>query len=268
MSLQFSVITPSFQQGRFIERTIKSVLSQNIPDIEYVICDGGSTDETIEIIKRYEDRIKWISEPDQGQADAVNRGIAMTNGDIIAWINSDDIYYPNTFKIVQEIFINNPEVQIIYGAADHIDEHDQFIEDYPTEYWNYQRLMETCYICQPAVFFRRSMLEKFGLLDVSLNYCMDYELWLRYGKYVSFYYIPQKLAGSRLYNQNKTLGQRELVYREIQKMLQNKFGKIPDTWLWVYARYKIDKIIHVKIPICLKNNQIMIKLCSKIYGKF
>ncbi|MEM7552631.1 MAG: glycosyltransferase family 2 protein [Cyanobacteria bacterium P01_A01_bin.84] len=251
--MKFSVITPSYCQGRFIERTINSVLSQDISDnessaesviksgIEYCVCDGGSNDETIEILHRYDKQIDWVSEPDKGQTDAVNKGISKTTGEIIAWINSDDIYYPGTFKAVEETFTANPEVEIIYGNADWIDENDRVIETFPTEPWNYQRLMETCYICQPAVFFKRNLVEKFGNLDSSLDYCMDYELWLRYGKQIKFYHLPRKLAGSRMYGSNKTLGQRLPAHQEICEMLQNKFGSIPDSWVLGYALVKVEE---------------------------
>lgn len=247
MNLRFSVVTPSFYQGRFIERTIQSVLVQKSSNIEidYVVCDAGSNDQTLEILKRYEDKIRWISEPDQGQADAVNKGIKMTMGDIIAWINSDDVYYSGAFEAVRAIFEAHPDVMAIYGDADHIDELDRVIEAYPTESWNYERLIETCFLCQPAVFFRRSLIETFGNLDASLKYCMDYELWLRWGKHISFYYLPQKLAGSRLYKDNKTLGQRIAVHYEINEMFRRNFGKVPEKWIFGYAHVKIEEDLNL-----------------------
>ncbi|PSB17993.1 glycosyltransferase [Phormidesmis priestleyi ULC007] len=242
MSLKFSVITPSYSQGRFIERTIQSVLKQDA-DIEYVICDGGSKDETVEILKRYEDRLRWVSEPDRGQSDAVNKGLAMTKGEIIAWINSDDVYYSGAFRQVQAVFEAHPEVEIIYGNADYIDEYDRLIEPYPTEAWNYKRLTRVCYLCQPAVFFRRSLVEKYGNLDVALDYCMDYELWLRYGKHIKFYYLPKKLAASRLYKTNKTLGQRLAVCTEINDMLRREIGIVPSHWIFCYSHVKLDQTL-------------------------
>ncbi|MBD2099629.1 glycosyltransferase family 2 protein [Leptolyngbya sp. FACHB-261] len=244
MRLRFSVITPSFCQGQFIERTIQSVLDQRLPkeEYEYIVCDGGSKDETIRVLQHYNQHIKWISEPDKGQADAVNKGILMTAGDIIAWINSDDVYYPNTFEEVREIFEKNPDVQALYGDADHIDEQGQIIGAYPTEPWDYKRLVEICYLCQPAVFFRRSLVENLGTLDSTLQYCMDYELWLRYGQYFQFYYLRKKLAGSRLYASNKTLSQREAVHHEINDMLHQKFNSVPDRWILGYAYIKSQDI--------------------------
>ncbi|RUT07598.1 hypothetical protein DSM106972_018580 [Dulcicalothrix desertica PCC 7102] len=241
MNLKFSVITPSFCQGRFIDRTIKSVLSQNIPDMEYIICDGGSDDETLEVIQKYSDKIRWVSEPDKGQADAVNKGISLTSGEIIAWINSDDIYYPNAFSTVKHLFESNSEIEVIYGHADWIDEYDQVLQQFPTESWNYQYLKEICFISQPAVFFRRSLIQKYGNLDASLNYCMDYELWLRYGEYVPFYQVPQKFAGSRMYKTNKTLGKRLEAHCEINQMLKQKFGRVPDCWLFAYSLMKVEE---------------------------
>jgi glycosyltransferase involved in cell wall biosynthesis len=245
VNLTFSVITPSFCQGRFIERTIKSVLAQKSEsiEVEYIICDGGSTDETVEILKSYGETICWVSEPDRGQSDAVNKGIARTTGDIIAWINSDDTYYPGAFEAVKSVFESNPDVLAIYGDAVHIDERDLLIDPYPTEPWNYKRLIETCFLCQPAVFFRRSLVETLGDLDNTLNYCMDYELWLRYGSKIPFVYLPQKLAASRLYQDNKTLGQRMAVHKEINDMFIQRFDLVPNKWLFAYAQVKVEETL-------------------------
>ena len=255
--MKFSVITPSYCQGRFIERTIESVLQQRVPEIEleYIVCDGGSNDETIEILKRYDDQITWVSEPDGGQADAVNKGISRTNGEIIAWINSDDLYYPGTFTAVQEIFAKNPEVMAVYGDADHIDTEDNVLETYPTEAWNYKHLFEICYLCQPAVFFRRELIEKYGNLDDTLKYCMDYELWLRYGQHTQFYYLPRKLSGSRMYQDNKTLGQRIAVHYEINEMFSSQFNNVPEKWIFAYAHIKIEETLKLNRASIDENRQ-------------
>ena len=241
MSLTFSIITPSYNQGQFIERTIQSVLNQAEITFDYMVCDGGSSDNTLAVLEKYQPYLKWVSEPDEGQADAVNKGIRNTTGDIIAWINSDDVYYPLALRKVRDIFKAFPDVKVVYGNANHIDQTDGIIRPYPTEPWQYNRLKKTCFLCQPAVFFRRSLVERYGGLDNTLQYCMDYELWLRYGQHADFYFLPEKLAGSRMYASNKTMGQALAAHAEINRMLEAKLGVIPANWLLGYALVKVEK---------------------------
>jgi len=232
----FTIITPSFNQGRFIRQTIESVMSQNLSSLEHLIIDGGSNDETLSVLRSFGDSIQWQSEPDSGQAHAINKGLSVARGDIIGWLNSDDIYYPGTLMTVSDIFSKHPDIDIIYGMADHIGEDGAILRPYFSEEWNYERLKEYCFICQPAVFFRRGLIEKFGLLDEKLNYCMDYEYWLRIGREISFYYVKQKFAGSRLHDQNKTIGSTVAVHEEILNMLRDKIGSVSAKWIFGHAR--------------------------------
>ena len=239
--MKVSVVTPSYNQGRFIERTLQSVASQTGAQVEHVVFDGGSTDETIDVLKRYGDRVRWVSKKDKGQTDAVNKGILATDGEVIGWLNSDDIYYAGAIARVAEYFTAHPEVDVVYGAADHIDLNDNAFEAYPSEPWDFERLKETCFICQPALFFRRRVIEDHGLLDDALQYCMDYEYWLRLGKAgVRFEFLDEKLAGSRLYDDNKTLGARIKVHKEINEMFKRTFRKVPDQWLFNYAHAVVE----------------------------
>jgi glycosyltransferase involved in cell wall biosynthesis len=239
--MKVSIVTPSYNQGQFIERTLQSVASQTGAEIEHVVFDGGSTDNTVEVLKNFSPPVRWVSKKDKGQTDAVNQGIRATDGEIIGWLNSDDIYYPGAVARVVEYFARHPEIDVVYGMADHIDLDDKAFESYPAEPWDFERLQETCFICQPALFFRRRVVEQHGLLDESLNYCMDYEFWLRLGKAgARFGYLEEKLADSRLYADNKTLGARVKVHKEINDMFKKKFGKVPDRWLLNYAHALVE----------------------------
>jgi len=282
--MKVSVVTPSFKQGKFIERTLQSVASQSGVEIEHVVFDGGSTDNTVEILKRFRPAVRWISKKDRGQTDAVNQGIRATDGEIIGWLNSDDIYYPGAIARVVAFFEDHPEIDLVYGMADHIDTEDHAYEPYPTEPWNFYRLKEICFICQPALFFRRRVVEKFGLLDESLNYCMDYEYWLRLGKQgARFAYIEEKLAGSRMYAENKTMGAKLRVCKEINDVIKKYFGEVPDKWLIEYAQAVVNQnsssnrnriltniqIAAVSIVSSLRwNRGISFSLISALYSRF
>ncbi len=252
MSNRLCVITPSFNQGRFIERTLQSVLDQGIADLDYVVVDGASTDETVEVLQRYGDHVRWVSEPDRGQAHAVNKGLTQTEADIVCWLNSDDVYLPGALSAVQHYFDTHPDVDVLYGGAHHIDEEGGFIEDYPTEPFDAQRLTETCFLCQPATFFRRRLVAQMGPLDERLQFCMDYEYWLRANRVgARFAFLDQPLAGSRLYATNKTLGQRVAVHAEMNRMFRRTLDRVPDRWLSNHAHAVLEArgLTHARRPL-------------------
>ncbi len=247
MPLSVSIVTPSYNQGRYLERTIRSVLEQRgaapaFPGpFEYLVMDGGSRDESAAILERYGSQLQWVSEKDRGQADAVNKGLARTTGEIIGWLNSDDIFYPGAVAAAAGFLAGHPDIDVVYGNGNHIDAEDRIIEPYPTEDWDFERLKQRCFLCQPAVFFRRRVVERFGPLGVHWRYALDYEYWLRLGKSgARFARIDALLAGSRLHPETKTLGARVAVHAETNDMLRSLFGRVPDRWLFNYAHAVLD----------------------------
>jgi glycosyltransferase involved in cell wall biosynthesis len=234
--MKVSIITCSLNQGQFIDHTIASVLSQNWPDLEYVVVDGASTDNTVDILKSYGDRITWTSEPDGGQSEAINKGARMTGGEIVGWLNSDDIYYSGAIERAVKFFAANPDIDVVYGNADYIDIHGNVFHTYPTKSWDPVALRSYCFICQPATFIRRRAVNRHGLLNTNLHYCMDYEYWLRLAESgVRFAHLDCKLAGSRMHPENKQSRARVLFCAEINQMLVERIGFVPDTWIYEYT---------------------------------
>lgn len=179
-----SIITPSYNQGKFLEATIRSVLLQSYPQIEYIIIDGGSTDNSLEIIKNYQKELSyWVSEPDSGQSDAINKGLRKSNGEILGWLNSDDILAPNAVSRAVDVFIKNPVVDVVHGRKDRIDADGKLIPTpkVPIDFEDFTPKNALCenYVNSAGAFWRRSIMEKVGYLDEDLHYVMDYEYWLR-----------------------------------------------------------------------------------------
>jgi glycosyltransferase involved in cell wall biosynthesis len=197
--------------------------------------DGGSTDETLDILRSYGDRLTWISERDRGQADAINKGWRRARGAIIAYLNSDDTYLPDAVERAVSCLLEHPEAGAVYGEGYHVDEAGTILERYPTEPFSSARLEETCFICQPTVFVRREMIERVGYLNESLRYCLDYDFWIRISKTASFAYTPHYLATTRLHADTKTLGERVPFHAEIMKMLYRHHGYVPTSWVYGYA---------------------------------
>lgn len=244
---KISVVTPSFNQGQFLERTIVSVLEQEYPNLEYIIIDGGSKDNSVDIIKKYEKHLKyWASEKDQGQSHAVNKGLRRATGDIIGWINSDDIYYADAFLHAARIFEAHPEVDIVFANYNFIDEKDAVLRtrkeipyDYDTYLWS-----KGCYHANCAGFFRKRCFDSFGLLREDLHFGMDYELYLRFGKNnCTFKHVKEIWGGYRLHEASKsTLGVRNMladnnaIAKEYSAELG--FGHSKAYYLEKYFKYK------------------------------
>jgi len=204
---KISIITPSFNQDQFIEDTICSVLNQDYSDIEYIIIDGGSSDNTNEIIKKYENELHYcVSEPDNGQSHAINKGFAKATGEIIAWINSDDIYFPGTFKKVNDLFNDNPGIDILYSNGVWINAKGDIIhhkKNLPFHYNTWFYGMADPF--QPEVFYRNDVLNKVGYIDESFMMMMDREWWIRMANHgCKFKYIDDEFAAIRKYSDTKT----------------------------------------------------------------
>jgi glycosyltransferase involved in cell wall biosynthesis len=206
-----SIITPSFNQVDFIESTILSVLEQDYPALEYIVIDGGSTDGTLDILRKYEDRLTWISEPDRGQGHAINKGLARASGEVVAFLNSDDVFSSGALHAVGAYFVSHPEAQWLTGKCSIIDEGGYDIRKTITAYkdfWlgfrSYAVLQVLNYISQPATFWRRSLIEHVGNLNEDLRFTMDYEYWLRIGHQHRLHALRQRLAGFRLYATSKS----------------------------------------------------------------
>lgn len=236
-----TVVTPSFNQGRFIAETIDSVLGQDYPDLEFIVVDGGSTDGTVEILRHYGNRLRWISELDQGQADAVNKGVALGRGEIIGWLNSDDTYLPGALGKVGRAFAARDDLAVVYGDADHVLEDGTIYAPYPTAPFSYQHLAASCFICQPAAFVRRKSFDEIGGLDPTLRFCMDYDLWIRLGRRHRFAYLPERLARSRLHAEAKTFASRRKVFEEIIRTVRRHYGFVPFDWAYGYADYLFNR---------------------------
>lgn len=241
-----SVITPSYNQGEFIRDTIESVLNQTYDNIEYIVMDGGSTDNTVSILEEYGNQIKWVSEKDYGQADAVNKGIEAATGEIIGWLNSDDTYYPDAVEKAVKALLEHPGYDMVYGEGDYINKEGKVTGRYNTHMFDYEELASECIICQPTAFFSKRIVDQVGRLNKDLQLCMDYELWMRIGKAGKILYMPERLATSRMYEDNKTLSRRKEVYKEVSREVKRHYGYVPHNWLVGYATYISDQHPKVK----------------------
>lgn len=222
---RISIVTPSYNQGRFIEETIRSVLLQGYPDLEYIIIDGGSTDETVDIIQKYESWLSyWISEPDRGQSHAINKGIRQATGYVISWLNSDDYYYPNIFGIVSHAFHNLKKQGIVFGDARLFRDQTENCGIWQGKSVTLTRLLLHPHIantrlnvipCQPSVFFMNQMIKEIGNLREDLTFAMDYEYWLRAKFYrYHFFHIPAVLSNYRFHSESHSVCRAKEFYRE------------------------------------------------------
>jgi glycosyltransferase involved in cell wall biosynthesis len=224
-----SIITPSLNQGHFIERTILSVLNQNYPNFEYIVMDGGSTDNTKETLEKYKGRLIWKSEQDKGQSAAINKGFRLAIGEIVAWLNSDDTYKAGTIRTAVICLLKNPQVDMVFGNGHIIDEEDHIIGEFKSMPMDLRACLYhgKINIFQPSVFFRKSVFEKIGPLDEKLHITMDIDYWIRMAMNgLNIRYINHSLANLRWHQGAKTfriLG----LHRKYHLLLLKKYGAGP-----------------------------------------
>ncbi len=249
-----SIVTPSYNQAAFVEQTLRSVLEQDYPAIEYLVVDGASGDGSVEIIQRYADRLAWwVSEKDRGQADAINKGFSRAQGEIVAWLNSDDLYLPGALRAVAEVFAANPQVGLVYGDVQSVDGAGQPFNVMTFAPYTLDDLMRFRIISQPGVFLRRAVLAKTGLLDTSYHYLLDHHLWLRVAQVSGMHYLRQQVAAARFHPQakNVALGAdfgreafRVLEWMQTQPGLQERYRRLrKQIWAGAYrfdAHYLLD----------------------------
>jgi glycosyltransferase involved in cell wall biosynthesis len=231
---RISIVTPSYNQGYFIEETIRSVLLQGYPNLEYFIMDGGSTDETISILRRYDKYIHWVSEPDKGQSDAINKGLMQTTGAILAYLNSDDTYLPGAIQLIAAYQSSHPNVGLMYGDCQVTRQNGEVYGVIKGHAFDLRAvIMRGHFVPQQAAFWSRAAMEKVGLFDTTLHYCMDHDFFIRLGCSFPVAYIPLPLANFRFHSNSKSVSHEENHWRECIAVSE-RYGLKPWTiWYWI-----------------------------------
>ncbi|MBT3321199.1 MAG: glycosyltransferase [Anaerolineae bacterium] len=238
-----SIITPSFNQAPFIAATIDSVLAQDYSNLEYIVVDGGSTDGSIEIIKSYADKLAcWVSEKDKGQTDAINKGFARANGQILAWLNSDDTYEPGAISAGVAFLMKNPDVGLVYGDCNFIDENGQKFGKFNAAQTDFKKLQQGyVHIPQQASFWRADLWKEVAPLDDSFYFAMDYDLWVRLARITEVKYLPgRNWANFRLHNDAKSIAADDRCWPEMMRVHYRDGGSFFSV---MNAKYIIRKMI-------------------------
>jgi glycosyltransferase involved in cell wall biosynthesis len=215
-----SIVTPSFNQAQFLETTIRSVLEQDYPSFEYIIIDGGSTDGSVDIIRRYADRLTyWQTQTDRGQADAINEGLRRAKGEYVAWINSDDVYMPGAFREAMRAFIDHPEAGMVYGDGIMVNQELELLDKHYYRQLNLVDLLAFEVLLQPAVFMRKTALEEVGYLNDQYNLILDHELWVRIASAFPIKHIRSFWALERTHPMAKTIALAGRFVEEAERLI-------------------------------------------------
>jgi glycosyltransferase involved in cell wall biosynthesis len=247
--LRISLVTPSFNQVQFVGRTIDSVLAQSGDfDLDYFVIDGGSTDGTLDLLRHYEGRLGWVSEKDRGQSDAINKGLRRAQGDVVGWLNSDDLLLPGALARVAAAFEAHPQAGWVHGRCEIIDPNDRVIRRWISAYkhwcsrrYSYEQLLTENFVSQMTVFWRRSLMEQVGYLDPELHFTMDYDYWLRLAKHGPPVYIPERIACFRWYPASKSGAQFRKQFDEDREVARRHAPDRP--WLHRLKWYKATRAV-------------------------
>jgi glycosyltransferase involved in cell wall biosynthesis len=234
-----SVITPTLNAAVFLDATLRSVASQTRDDVEQIVVDGGSSDETHAIVERYP-HARFVALPGSGQTAAMNAGAALARGDFLVFLNADDVLAPGALDTLRSAFDDRPETDVAYGAALHVDTAGATIEPYPTRTYDAQALLETCFICQAGTMIRRASFARAGAFRPELQFSMDYDLWLRMAGWACFAYVDRVVAHARLHRGAKTVAQRGRIFAETFAVLLHQAGYVPYSWIYACADYRLQ----------------------------
>ena len=236
-----SIVTPSFNQASFLEQTLRSVLEQDYPNLEYIVIDGGSRDGSLEIIHKYADRLAyWQSQPDQGQTDAINQGFDRASGEILAWLNSDDLLLPGAVSAAVRALQAHPEAAMVYGDALLINAEGKTIGKFPAAQTDYRKLRRGyVHIPQQASFFRADLWQQVAPLDVSFYFAMDYDLWVRLAALAPLVYVPELWAAFRLHGAGKSIAADDRCWPEMLRVHYRDGGKVLSPIVFKYWLRKL-----------------------------
>lgn len=251
---KISVVTCSYNHVRFLERTIRSVLDQEYPNLEYIVIDGGSADGSVEILRRYSDRLSyWVSEPDQGQTHALTKGFERATGEVLCWLCSDDLHEPSTLHEVGRFFTENPDAQIVYGDSTWIDAEDRIIA--PKKEHRFNRFIwmyDHNFIPQPSTFWRRDLYRQVGGLDKTFDIAMDADLWMRFAEITKIHHVPRPWSRMRFYPEQKVRTLLQRGRQEDRRVRERYLGKKSE---WAY------RVLY----ICAKTMRVAWKVATHRY---
>ncbi|MHC4950877.1 MAG: glycosyltransferase family 2 protein [Planctomycetota bacterium] len=262
---KISIVTPSYNQARFLEATIQSVLAQDYPNIEYIVIDGGSTDGSVDIIKKYADKISyWVSEPDRGQSHAINKGFAKATGDIFYWINSDDLMTPSAVKIAMAYLLSNSDIGMLFGDRVTVDAKGNVLSVMELPSFSKKWMKYNLNIPQETAFFRRELFYKVDGLDENLHNCMDFDLWIRFNKIGNLYHIPFILGMYKAHQDTKS-GDRTKMRAEIKEVICRHFGNERKKIMKkLYAKCTAVRLFFEKISKKRRRDQKeLVRLCGR-----